>query len=276
MLQAPQAPVAISRTRPAPDAGFMVASGPPYARFLRQIHGILKPEWYLEIGTNRGASLKLAPGKSVAVDPRFTMADKAVLEKPACLFFQQTSDDFFANPTVRGLGLRYDLAFLDGLHLFEFLLRDLMNTERCMTPGGVVLMHDTAPFTHNMTARTQVRGAWTGDVWKVLPILRRYRPEVTITHLDLAPTGLAMLTGLGTGNTALDDNYDAIMAEFLPMTLADYNATRYFDEFPLVDAMAVLSELEAPAEVAVVAAVDLPAKAPKAAARSTAKRKASP
>ena len=37
---------------------------------------------------------------------------------------------------------------------------------------------------------------WSGDVWKVVVWLRRHRPDLRITTLDVAPTGLAVVTGL--------------------------------------------------------------------------------
>ena len=37
-----------------------------------------------------------------------------------------------------------DLAFIDGLHLFEFSLRDFMNVEKLAHPGSVVVFDDAA------------------------------------------------------------------------------------------------------------------------------------
>ncbi len=31
---------------------------------------------------------------------------------------------------------------------------------------------------------------WTGDVWKLIPILQRYRPDLQLTLFDAPPSGL--------------------------------------------------------------------------------------
>lgn len=59
-------------------------------------------------------------------------------EKPALHLFQATSDDFFASDFLRRDGIRLGLSFLDGMHLYEFLLRDVMNTEAASDPNGVI------------------------------------------------------------------------------------------------------------------------------------------
>ena len=80
------------------------------------------------------------------------------------------------------------------MHLFEYLLRDFMNTEAASDPKGVIMMHDLVPHDLAMTTRdlSAIRGAWTGDVWKLLPILQRWRPDLTLTMLNLRPTGRAV------------------------------------------------------------------------------------
>ena len=43
-------------------------NGLGYHRMLRRMHHILRPDWYLEIGTFTGRSLKFAECNTVAVD----------------------------------------------------------------------------------------------------------------------------------------------------------------------------------------------------------------
>jgi hypothetical protein len=52
---------------------------------------------------------------------------------------------------------------------------------------------------------------WTGDVWKVVPILRHYRPDLHVTVFDSSPTGLAVVTGLNPANHTLSEHYAEIL-----------------------------------------------------------------
>ncbi|MGB3148085.1 MAG: glycosyltransferase, partial [Paracoccaceae bacterium] len=131
----------------------------------------------------------------------------------------------FASRLLDRLGLKIDLAFLDGMHLFEYLLRDFINTERHMAPDGLVTLHDCVPFNRVMAERDWDRAktrSWTGDVWKLVPILRAYRPDLTVEVLDLAPTGLVTVRNLDPENTSLADQYDEIVSKYLNVTLADF------------------------------------------------------
>ena len=48
-----------------------------------------------------------------------------------------TSDDFFASHDLAQVlgGRPVDLAYIDGMHQFEFALRDFMNLERYVGPA---------------------------------------------------------------------------------------------------------------------------------------------
>ena len=114
-----------------------------------------------------------------------------------------------------------DLAFLDGLHQFEFLLRDVYNTEAASTENGLILVHDCMPLNVEMTTRDSaavrtdpLKAMWTGDVWKLVPILRKYRPDLDVVLVDCPPTGLVCITGLDPGSRVLSQRYREIVREF--------------------------------------------------------------
>lgn len=198
----------------------------PYLAVLDWLHKNRRPEWYLEIGTASGNSLHCANCKSIAVDPHFKILQPVVSAKQALHLFQTTSDDFFASNVASKLGAVIDLAFLDGMHLFEFLLRDVIGTEKLCSTDGLIVLHDCCPRNFAMTNRVwdpSVTKAWTGDVWKVVPTLRKYRPDLTINVLDCPPTGLVLLSGLDPDNRVLEQNYDAIIAEFIDVELNEKN-----------------------------------------------------
>lgn len=221
--------------------------GPHYRRILNQLHKRLQPEWYLEIGTFKGNSLSLAKGNFVAVDPMFRMSHPVINPSARRMFlFQETSDDFFESGFLEKNGIRPNLAFLDGLHHFEVLLRDVMNTERHMADGGIIALHDCCPTTHAMTARVQGEGAWTGDVWKTLLILLRHRPDLQIDVLDARPTGLVLLSGLDPENTTLAEAYDDLVAEYASIGLEKAGGLAgYYSEVRVAPAREILDRMTA-------------------------------
>lgn len=179
------------------DSQFGPANGMRYLDFFRRLHNAAAPRWYLEIGTRDGASLRISQCASIAIDPNFRIASDMIGKKPVLHALQCTSDEAFEGETLSRLGASIDIAFLDGMHLIEFLVRDIANTERLMAPNGIILIHDTRPINHISARRSRpkVGGAWTGDVWKILPILHEYRPDLSVRHVDCRPTGLTLVEG---------------------------------------------------------------------------------
>jgi hypothetical protein len=125
---------------------FIELDGAFYQTFLEQLHSMLRPQTYFEIGTLNDDTLKLASCTSISIDREYEISSNVIRKKPACHLFQMTSDDFFArhNPE-RIFGQKIDLAFLDGTHLFEFLLRDFINTERHCNRNSVIALHNCVP-----------------------------------------------------------------------------------------------------------------------------------
>jgi hypothetical protein len=223
------------------DRRFLPPRGTRYLNFLGQLHSAMLVDWYLEIGCRTGASFAPVRSKTIAVDPFFRAEINVIGQKPALHVFQATSDDFFATGFLQRNDIRLSLSFLDGMHLFEYLLRDFMHTEAASDPQGVIMMHDLVPHNLRMTSRdlSAIRGAWTGDVWKLLPILQRWRPDLTLTMLNLRPTGVLCVSNLSPGNRVLQENYDAIVAEFIGQDIESYGVERYFASFAYTDAVAM-------------------------------------
>jgi hypothetical protein len=203
------------------EPGLFDCRGVPYIRFMQFVMQTLGSRCYFEIGTDLGLSLAGVTCKSVAVDPAFKVEANVIGEKDVCMFFQMPSDRFFRDYSLSQLlGGPFDVAFLDGLHVFEFLLRDFMHTEKHGRTSSIVFLHDCLPFNFAMARRRPLLpgakspGIWTGDVWKLVPILRKCRPDLRIHALDCFPTGLIMVTGLDPKSRVLDDNYFGIVEEF--------------------------------------------------------------
>ena len=201
------------------------AEGVHYLEVLAALHEALEPKLYLEIGTQKGRSLRPCRCRAISVDPEFKLEPGVIGNQAEVNFVQDTSDAFFEQGAAeRLLSEPVDFAFLDGMHLFEYLLRDFINTERYVAPDATVMLHDCLPFSANMAARDRAKvqtQAWTGDVWKVVEILDRYRPDLEVTILDAAPTGLVAVRGMDPANTVLSDNYDEIIAAYMDVEIVE-------------------------------------------------------
>jgi hypothetical protein len=73
-----------------------------------------------------------------------------------------TSDVFFERNTQL-----YDVIFIDGLHTYEQVQKDVINSIRFLKPGGYVALHDMLPGSWLEHHVPRLNGIWTGDVWKV-------------------------------------------------------------------------------------------------------------
>src|SRR5262245_8888238 len=184
-----------------------------YLTFLQAVHGLLEPARYLEIGVQHGHSLSLARCRAVGIDPAFAI--DAEIDCDVALF-RTTSDEYFsrADPLAPTGGKPFDLAFIDGLHLFEFALRDFINTERHCSAGSLVIFDDVLPRSADEAARQRHTRDWTGDVYPIIEVLARYRPELSVVPVGTQPTGLLFVIGLDPHNTVPADSYLDILAEF--------------------------------------------------------------
>ena len=220
------------------------ASGPRYQNFLSALHSQLLFDWYLEVGCRTGESFAPVRSKTVAIDPFFRANINIIGCKPSLHIFQTTSDEFFASNFLEKSSIQLSLSFLDGMHLFEYLLRDFMNAEANSDPQAVIMMHDCAPRNLQMTTRdlTAIRGAWTGDVWKLVPILKAYRPELKLVMLDCHPTGLLCVSNLSPGNNILRENYAQILSEFMDVDLETFGVKRFYSLFNYTSAQSEMDQ----------------------------------
>lgn len=209
--------------------------GDNYADVLARIIGHLKPKTYVEIGVFQGSTLKLAKSAKVivGVDPN-PQIDWPL--EPHMRVFKTTSDAFFAaHELTAELGNRaVDVAFIDGMHQFEFAMRDFANVERNCRPDSVVLIHDCYPLDEESAGREPRASCWSGDVWRLIVLLKKYRPDLVIHTIAAAPTGLAVIQNLNPKSTYLLDNQAALYAEFLALdySFLDDNKADKLNLFP--------------------------------------------
>ncbi len=187
---------------------------PHYYALLAGLHEHLQPRGYLEIGVADGHSLGLAGPDTVAVGVDPQPGPEVAERAPGRTVIATTSDQFFATTSVEDAleGRPLDLAFVDGLHLFEAALRDVANLERWAHPGTVVLIHDCHPPDERCASRERTTVAWAGDVWKVVACLQVERPDLAVATVDVGPTGMGVVTGFHGGGF---DDLDAAIGRWI-------------------------------------------------------------
>lgn len=161
-------------------------------QLLQALHESIAPRTYLETGVNFGQSLSLSRVPSIGIDPEFAV--KRELQCDVHLA-RTSSDEFFARrrPVAHLPVPVVDLAFIDGMHLSEYALRDFIAVERFTLPTSVMLIDDMLPRSVEMANRKRSTNIWTGDVYKVSDALRRLRPDLLVIEVDTEPTGTCLV-----------------------------------------------------------------------------------
>jgi Methyltransferase domain len=208
---APTAPKPRPAAKPSPwqpSDPFVPHPEPRMTRheLLEGLHKTTRPRTYLEIGIRTGRSMVLSHCRSIGVDPVFKIDNPIHCDVQ---LVKATSDDFFASdqPLAHFDGVPVDLAFIDGMHLSDFALRDFINIEPFMADTGVVVLDDVLPRNGLEAARDRKTEPWTGDVYKVVEILRRRRPDLAVLLVNTAPTGTAVIVGVDPASTVLKGAY---------------------------------------------------------------------
>jgi hypothetical protein len=100
-----------------------------------------------------------------------------------------------------------------------------------------------------MTNRLQLAGpeeegasrfSWTGDVWKVILILKKYRPELRVFFLDCPPTGLVAISGLHKDSRVMLESYYNILEEYRDIDYNWHDDRKLWQEYLMLDTRALL------------------------------------
>lgn len=140
---------------------------------------------YLEIGVENGTTFhQLRAARKVAVDPRFQFP--ASDREPGTAYYELTSDEYF-----KGLDRdtpKFDVIYLDGLHIFEQTLRDLLAAMNHLAADGVIVIDDVVPNSYHAAlpsipqfealAAVAANGdtSWMGDVFKMAFFIETFMP----------------------------------------------------------------------------------------------------
>ncbi|MDN5894609.1 MAG: class I SAM-dependent methyltransferase [Nocardioides sp.] len=175
--------------------------------FLAGLHEVVRPRTYLETGVQIGQSLQLSRVPSIGIDPEFSITREIQVDVQLA---RVTSDEFFARrqPLAHLPIPVLDLAFVDGMHLAEYAVRDFMAVERFTTPASVVLFDDMLPLDIEMANRKRTTSAWTGDVYKAALALRELRPDLIVIDIDTALTGTTLVLCPDASRGGVLEGYD--------------------------------------------------------------------
>jgi len=107
---------------------------------------------YLEIGCFKDALFKAIKCQNkVGVDP----VSGGTIRKTSDQFFRQNDNNF-------------DCIFIDGLHKYHQVRKDILNSVSIINDGGVILLHDCLPNNVYEQAIPRCQYVWNGDVWRAI------------------------------------------------------------------------------------------------------------
>ena len=100
--------------------------------------------------------------------------------------YKGTSDNFFDKNT-----LNFDCIFIDGLHHYYQVQKDINNSLECLENNGTIFVHDCLPVSKARQAVPRYKSVWNGDVWKAI-VEARTRPDIE-TKTVLIDQGIAII-----------------------------------------------------------------------------------
>lgn len=77
---------------------------------------------------------------------------------------RMTSDEYFSKHKDK-----FDIVFVDGLHHYEQVTKDINNSLEILNEKGFIVIHDLLPFREAAATReiSKTTCEWNGDVWRV-------------------------------------------------------------------------------------------------------------
>ena len=154
---------------------------------------------YLEIGCFKNELFgKINCDKKIGVDPVSGGTTR------------MTSDNFFKKNEEK-----FDCVFIDGLHYYNQVKKDISNSLKLLNPGGIILLHDCLPNNYLEQAIPRSQIIWNGDVWKAIVECRTN--ENIDTYTCFADYGIGVILNRKNKNILqLND------LEFSKIKFADY------------------------------------------------------
>ena len=123
---------------------------------------------------------------------------------------RKTSDDFFLKNEET-----FDCIFIDGLHYYQQVKKDINNSIKSLNQNGVIFVHDCLPNNVYDQAVPRCKYIWNGDVWKAIVELRTF--DYVNTYTCYADLGIGVILKNKNKNKLKLDNTD-----FSKLKFSDY------------------------------------------------------
>ena len=141
------------------------ATSPTRSEIIQKIINKKKYESYLELGCDKDSNFsKIKIKNKIGVDPKLGGTLK------------MTSDEFFENNKIY-----FDCIFIDALHIYEQVRKDILNSVKFLNVHGIIIIHDCLPKKIWNQIVPQIYGHWNGDVWKAIVEARTMKDIDTYT-----------------------------------------------------------------------------------------------
>ena len=168
---------------------------------------------YLEIGVRNPNDNfnKIIAKNKYSVDPGVEFENNTV-------DFKVTSDEFFAgleNNTYLNKEIKFDVIFIDGLHLASQVKKDIENSLNYLSPNGFIVLHDCNPPSEYHAREdyyddlTPAKKNWNGTTWKAFVEFRK-REDFSSFCID-TDWGIGIITksiDFGKSNIIENEFYD--------------------------------------------------------------------
>lgn len=113
---------------------------------------------YLEIGYGTGFNFD-------KIECEFKQGIDPVVNTDSDFFFKENEEIF-------------DCIFIDGDHTAEQVRKDIINSMKCLSKDGVIILHDTIPHTKEMQEVPRIQREWTGTVWRAVVGFKKSYPDI--------------------------------------------------------------------------------------------------
>jgi hypothetical protein len=90
------------------------------------------------------------------------------------------------------------------------------------------------PIDATSAARERASWFWSGDIWRLILTLNKYRPDLSVNVIAARPTGLAIVQNLDPHSRVLAERQHEIIDEFLALDISvlDGRKDQMLNRFP--------------------------------------------